>query len=234
MKFSLAYDPWQFAHHSSHPRFAVEREEFARMQTRRSYGFQQKQEIPLWVFSTTRLREVVAAQVAQLAGLKCLPSDLSDIRRAGKKALWKLARDPNPNCHQLARAARMIGLPAYYAAILYRTYRLGLNSVEVGVGLGITSNCVRQTLHRLKIVEKRLTAGTFFERVYYVGRIPKSIDVQHAKALHNSGLPWDCVAAELKTSYQTLVRAFKRAGIKMTGAMRSDGRPNWWVKKRAA
>jgi hypothetical protein len=110
---------------------------------------------PAWVFDDGCVRKVIAAHVAQLVGAR-IPEDLASLNVLNRQVLELLSKSTSPATRQLAKAAVRIGLPAYYATLIYRTYRVGCDSVELAYDLHIQPVTVRQTLSRLKATAKRI------------------------------------------------------------------------------
>jgi len=130
--------------------------QFMQVQHRRQCSYHHA---PEWVFDDKLVRKVIAAQVAMLAGLNSAPADLDSLRQLGDKAIARLKINASQECNKLALAAERIGLPAYFATLLYMTYRAGSDSVACAMQLHISPVGVRQTLHRLKETAKRIGVG---------------------------------------------------------------------------
>jgi hypothetical protein len=111
---------------------------------------------PDWVFDDEQVRRVVSAEVAILARVTTIPEDLRMLRLLNRRAIKLLRKSSCYEWHQLARAAQRKGLPAYYASVIYKTYRCGFDSVQCATDLHVSPVVVRVTINRLKRVATRL------------------------------------------------------------------------------
>jgi hypothetical protein len=120
---------------------------------RKTHNFQS---IPSWAFDDAAVRRIVAAHVAILARVSFIPEDIQLLRLLNRRAIKLLKKSQSWEWHQLARAAQRKGLPAYFAAVLYKSYRLGWNSVQCARDLGVSPQVVRQTLNTSKGIYARI------------------------------------------------------------------------------
>ena len=88
-----------------------------------------------------------------------MPQTLVEIQKCEKKIQRIYSRVKSANAVGVARAKRVGGYAALYAAMLYRTFRLCQDSVTVARSLGMTPVAVRQSLYRLKLAHARMVAN---------------------------------------------------------------------------
>jgi hypothetical protein len=155
------------------PVFVVSYSDLAFMQRfrRRTHSYLSA---PDWVFDDEQVRRVVAAHVAILARVTTIPEDLTMLRLLNRRAIKLLRKSDSWEFHQLARAAQSKGLPAYYASMIYKTYRLGFNSVQCAKDLGVSPPVVRRSLHTMKIIVGRMDGNRV--RWYYRPRKKKKAE----------------------------------------------------------
>src|SRR5882672_4007847 len=114
---------------SVHPVFVVSYNDRHFMQTFRR-GKHSYLSAPDWAFNDEQVRRIVSAHVALLARVTIIPEDLPTLRLLNRRAIKLLKKSKSWEWHQLARAAQRKGLPAYFTSIIYKTYRLGWDSVQ--------------------------------------------------------------------------------------------------------
>jgi hypothetical protein len=150
------------------PVFVVSYNDFRFMQTyhRKTHRFHSA---PDWVFDDEQVRRVVSAHVAILAHVTFIPQDLRMLRLLNRRAIKLLKKSSCNEWHQLARAAQSKGLPAYFTSIIYKTYRLGWDSVQCGADLGVSPNVIRGAIYRTKQIPQRLDGN----RIRWRFRAPK-------------------------------------------------------------
>jgi hypothetical protein len=146
------------------PVFVTSYEDSRFMQSyrRKTHNFRS---IPDWAFDDDEVRRVIAAHVAILARVSFIPNDIQILRLLNRRAIKLLKKSQSFEWHQLARAAQRKGLPAYFAAVLYKSYRLGWDSVQCAQDLGVSPAVIRQTLNVSKNIHPRLE-GTRIRRGY--------------------------------------------------------------------
>lgn len=147
---------------------------FTQTYCRRNFRFRTA---PEWVFDDDQVRRVVGAQVALLAYTTHIPQDLRMLRLLSRHAIKMLKKSPSWEWHQLARAAGRKGLPAYLTAIIYKTYRIGHDSVQLATDLRVSPQVIRQALHRMKQTATRLDG----DRVIYRFRGSKGMRPRNEK-----------------------------------------------------
>jgi len=116
------------------------------------------QETPAWVMSDSEVRRVICFRISELARSP-VPQTLAEIQTCEKKIRRIYTRVKSANAVGVARAKRVGGYAALYAAMLYRTFRLCEDSVTVARSLGMTPVAVRQSLYRLKLAHARMVAN---------------------------------------------------------------------------
>jgi len=149
------------------PLTALSWEDRGRMQWQYRKHFRFKS-APEWVFNDDEMRRVISAYTAILARVTFIPQDIRMLRLLNRRAIKLLRKSPSWEHRQLARVAQTRGLPTYLAAILYKTFRIGWDSVQCGADLHVSPLVIRQQIHRIKIMATRLDG----DRVRWNHRIP--------------------------------------------------------------
>ena len=115
-------------------------------------------ETPEWALSDAEVRRVICFRISELARTP-VPQTLVEIQKCEKKIRRIYTRVKSANAVGVARAKKVGGYAALYAAMLYRTFRLCQDSVTVARSLGMTPVAVRQSLYRLKLAHARMVAN---------------------------------------------------------------------------
>jgi hypothetical protein len=168
-----------------------------------------------------------------LVGDRVALSKLVDVFSA-KKHNWKNVRGGQRAIHNVHVDAirRCGGFLALQCSILYRAYRLCMDSVGIAEDLDITPGMARQALARANAVARKLgyecgsrhwTVGTKQPhklRVRKVERIERprrryaQIDAVRAAELRTKGWPWDEIAVTLgASSGANVLTAVQNAGL---------------------
>lgn len=177
-----------------------------------------------WAFNDVTVQRVVAAQIAKNAYARKIPEALEELKALDRVAVEANLRNSSLETRKGAEAARRVGgYGPYLAALVYRSIRLGEDSVQVAKDFGVTPWGVRQTLWRLNETAKKLAAGTFKLHVKLTRRYQHRSRLHHgpaprwdfsaAKKLRKSGLSYKEIAAKWGMHHETVRMAFVRAGI---------------------
>jgi len=206
LRDSLHFDHYQFENPPNrpvNPRSRISFSDYHRMHTEhRRTNFRQKNEIPEWALNDSTIRRVVVTKLACMTGAVNVPETFEEMRALDKIAIARLAANRNPDVRRGAEVAARIGsLAALWIAVLYRSYRLGYDAVQVAADLEISPDSVRQMLWRLNHFHTRLDAGLL--RRVRVGRSAKLVqrkrkfDYEQAVRMRARGLTFKVIARKL-------------------------------------
>jgi hypothetical protein len=175
---------------------------------------------PDWVFDDKQVRRIVAAQVAILARVTFIPKDLTMLRLLNRRAIKLLKKSPSHEWHSLARAAQRKGLPAYLASIIYKTFRVGYDSVQCGADLGVSPTVIRQAILRMKNTATRLDrdrvrwrfrVATAKRKGPYIPRkYARSFDWDKALEMHRAGMSPRDISAGISIGRRAIIRALAK------------------------
>jgi hypothetical protein len=171
------------------PVFVVSYEdrEFMHAYRRKTHSF--RKSVPDFAFDDDAVRRIVAAHVAILARVSFIPEDIRMLRLLNRRAIKLLKKSTSWEWHQLARAAQRTGLPAYYAAVIYKSWRLGWNSVQVARDLGVSPIVVRQALVTSKHIFAQIEGAKIRIRVRKPWRSKKALVPTVPSEVQRSGGP---------------------------------------------
>jgi len=165
----LHFDPYQFANHGAFPASAdtnISFADYGRMQTIQRLG--NHPSVPPFALNDKQLQKVLLLRAWRYLHQGSMPAtvDRDKINRAatakalrGNRCLSNLAAPAiqremvKKHREAVRRAGSWLAL---YSSIAYRSWRLGMNSVEVAESLGITPYSVRVILWRLRDSAKQL------------------------------------------------------------------------------
>ena len=115
-------------------------------------------ESPSWAYSNAKVRKLIAYRLALTAGEPHVPSDLEGLRRLERQyvfALQACLKSPEIRQH-LETVARFGGPLAYFAALIYRRFRLSMDSATLGLLYNVRPSAIRQQLNRLCRIARAL------------------------------------------------------------------------------
>jgi len=162
---ALKFDRYQFARRSmpASEETCLSWADATRMQVRSAPG-EMTRAVPLWTRSDAKIAAVVKAKLWAMA-LGAKRTEHADITMAEVATIEKwiterltalAAQGHSDEARALETWKRCGGQARYYAALLFRSYRLGHDSVVVAEDLGIGPATVRQTLFRLCKIAREL------------------------------------------------------------------------------
>ena len=179
-----------------------------------------------WCFSDEQLRKVIAARIAKVACARRIPTTLDELKALDYVAVAQLARCKSAHNRMATESARRAGsLAAYLAALAYRLIRLGEDSVQVAMELGVTPWGIRQTLYRMNKAAQQLEAGTF--RLAKALLVPnrrrgqRGWDFKLAIPMREAGASYKEIGARFGIHGQSVYQAFKKAGLIFPAARRA-------------
>ena len=116
---------------------------------------------PRWAMSDAKLRMVVAHKICITAGVGEVPATLDALRNVEENYMLATranAAKPNAveNQKHLATVESAGGPLAFFVNLLYRRYRLGMDSPELARQFGITPQNVRQQINRCSLIARGL------------------------------------------------------------------------------
>jgi len=186
-----------------------------------------------WAFSDAQVRRVVAARIARIAYASKLPESIDELRALDTVALAMLDKNKSKETSKAAAAARRAGgLAAYYTALIYRSVRLGEDSVHVATEFGVMPSTVRRALHVMNQDAAQLAAGTFklyarcpSLRKYAHKSGPKfTWDFENGKEMRRAGFSYREIAVKFGVCEQTVHAALLRVGVVYPRARRARWR----------
>lgn len=168
---NLRFDEHQFANRRNRPVSAhtgIAWTDYSRMATitRRNEGYVHRRAgTPAWAYEIDKVRRVIAACVWRFTFQSRIPlpeTFARDWRSLKEAADREFERHANNLAGETeVRALRKVvekcgGLAEMYAAVLWRSWRLGEDSVTVAEALHMTPVAVRVRLQRIRMTAKRL------------------------------------------------------------------------------
>ena len=116
---------------------------------------------PRWAMSDEKLRLVVAHKVCISAGVSEVPATLDALRKVEEKYMLAArvqAAKPGAveNQKHVDTVQRAGGPLAFFTSLLYRRYRLGMDSPELARQFGIAPPNVRQQINRCSLIARGL------------------------------------------------------------------------------
>lgn len=165
----LHFDAYQFQARPNRPVSAetgLSWIDYSRMGTikRRNEGHVRRQIIPAWVFEPEKLRRVLAACIWRFVFQSRVPlpetfaRDWRALKEASQREWERYANNQRfREARQLGKAVEKCGgLAEVYAGVIWRSWRLGQDSVTVGEALYMTPVAVRARLQRIRLAAKWL------------------------------------------------------------------------------
>ncbi|MGA8429501.1 MAG: hypothetical protein WB729_06745 [Candidatus Sulfotelmatobacter sp.] len=113
---------------------------------------------PRWAISNEKVKQVVAHKICIVAGVVERPISLEELRKVEEKYLLATrvqSRSVESQKH-LETVQRFGGPLAFFTSLLYRRYRLAMNSVQLAREFGISPQNVRQQINRCSLIARAL------------------------------------------------------------------------------
>jgi hypothetical protein len=165
MSRGLHYDEYQFANKRNRP---VSKDSGLSYEDYRSMGTDAPRSlnrfaVPQWTLSDEKARVVIAARISRYGhgGTPCsiesVPKDLASLRVAeigAMEHLRLLAKRSLASRIHLQAMEKSGGLATFYAALIYRAYRLGKRSTELAVDFGMMPTQIRAAMVRLNKIAR--------------------------------------------------------------------------------
>jgi hypothetical protein len=185
---------------------------------------------PKWAMSDEKLRLVIAHRICMTAREKNVPTELEALRAIEArylKAVSTSAEKCEQNRKHLETVQRLGGPLAFWTSLLYRRFRLGMNSRQLAAEFGTKPCAVRQQINRCCLIARSLfpepddhlpwhrTAGACSKRFIVRQRwLALPANVRRAAQLHRSDRPWPEILEAFGCKYKNQVkRALRKAGF---------------------
>jgi transposase len=213
---------------NSYAKAGISFDDYERMKTKHHAPIVARRLDYSWAFNDSMVQKVVATKIAVIACARAVPDSLEKLKALDTLAISRLAVNrAEENRKSAAAAQRVGGLAPYFASLIYRSIRLGEDSVQLATELQVTPVVIRNTLHGLNLVAKKLAARTFrlCKPMTYPRRSGKrgplcKWDFQVAIPLRKAGLSYREIAAKFGVHEQTVLSAFMKAGLRFPRARR--------------
>jgi hypothetical protein len=113
--------------------------------------------VPRWTLSDEKVRKVVAHRICITAGEQNVPTNLQSLRQLEKKYYVVISRQKQLEILKHLQVVRTHGGPvAYHTSLIYRRFRLNMNSPELAAHYGLQPTAMRQSINRLCRIARAL------------------------------------------------------------------------------
>lgn len=135
-------------------------EDYARMGREDHTGVVLKNS-PRWAMCNEKMREVVAHKICKTAGVAPVPTALEELRKVEDVYLAALGvQAAKPAAVEMKKHLETVqrhgGPLTFFISLLYRRYRLGMDSPELARQYGISPQNIRQQLNRCSLLARAL------------------------------------------------------------------------------
>jgi hypothetical protein len=229
---SLNFDQYQFEGSRAFPvsaKTSISYEDYRSMQTA-TRGATAIPWVPPFSLNDKHLQKVLLVRVWRyIRNSRPMPETINreEINKAATaKALcgYKIGKLASAIQHEIVEKHRAAvrkagGFLQLHASIAFRSWRLGMDSVEVAASVGMTPQAVRQALWRMRAVAKKL--GYDVGRAgHTAGKYRQLIAGDEVVEHYKSGKSISKVATELECSSSCIRRILKDAGCQIRQAGR--------------
>lgn len=127
-------------------------EDYTRMRTEVHSGHAP---VAPWALDDEKVRKVVAYRIAITAIEPNVPTTLEELRKLEPRYVAVISRGANTQLH-LEKVAQFGGPIAYYTSLIYRRFRLRMDSPALARHYGCSPASMRQTINRLCRIARAL------------------------------------------------------------------------------
>ena len=209
------FDRFQFDQRFARPvskETRLSHDDYRSMQCYRHGATASVREIPAWTLDNEAVRRVLSARLARLANAP-IPETLEELRVLDEKVVASMEKSASEYSRKGAAIARRAGgLAAYWVAVVYKTFRLGRNSVELASDLHTTPWAIRQTIWRLKWTAQQIPLGKYQRRNFQKAPSPED-EEKEIVFLYQQGRRLCDIRRQYKISGRRVRRILKRAGV---------------------
>ncbi len=113
--------------------------------------------VPPWALDDTKVRKVVAYRICITAYEPNIPTTLDGLKKIEPRYVALIGRNRSRDSQlHLEKVQRFGGPAAYYIGLIYRRFRLGMDSPALARHYGLTPTAIRQTINRLCRIARSL------------------------------------------------------------------------------
>lgn len=139
-------------HYAASKETCLSMQDYSRMSTQSHSTYAP---VPPWALDDEKVRKVVAYRIAITAIERNVPTTLEELRKLEPRYVAVISRSANTQLH-LEKVAQFGGPIAYYTSLIYRRFRLRMDSPALARHYGCSPGSMRQTINRLCRIARAL------------------------------------------------------------------------------